>query len=58
MDTFAPLGLVFLTVTHVRLANIETIHLITVERCVFFVRPDITAADWELPRLQCVHRLE
>lgn len=51
MDTFAPEGLVFLTATPAGLADIETILLITVERRVFRVLPDITAAAWGLPRL-------
>lgn len=51
MDTFAPWGLAFLTVTPARLAYIATILLVTVERCVFHVLPDITVTDWELPCL-------
>lgn len=49
MDTFAPSGLAFLTVTPARLAYIATILLVTVETRVCHVRPDITVRKWELP---------
>lgn len=51
MGTSAPKGLAFLTVTPARPANIATILLVTAERCVCYVLPDITVTDWELPCL-------
>lgn len=48
MGTIAPQGLATPTPTPVRLANIETTHLVIVERRVFYVHPDITATDSEL----------
>lgn len=56
MATIAPLGLVTSSPTPAKLANTETTHSVTVERHVFYVHPDITAATRGLTCLQYVHK--
>ncbi|KAF3847745.1 hypothetical protein F7725_020773 [Dissostichus mawsoni] len=56
MGTIAPEGLVTPSLTPVRLDNIGTTLLVTVERHVFYVHPGIIATDRELTRLQSALR--
>lgn len=48
MDTIARRGPATHTPSPVRPASTGTTHLVTVERCVFYVQPGITATDREL----------
>ncbi|KAI9538601.1 hypothetical protein NQZ68_012253 [Dissostichus eleginoides] len=56
MGTIAPEGLVTPSLTPVRLDNIGTTLLVTVERHVFYVHPGIIATDRELTCLQSALR--